>query len=51
MNKQTLYRSHGTVVLALLCFTRILAALDARAGIKQESAPLEDEGRITALRA
>jgi hypothetical protein len=41
----------GTVVLALPDFTGILAALDARASIKQESAPLEDDGRMTAVRA
>jgi hypothetical protein len=38
-------------MLALLGFTRNLAALDTRAGIKQESAPLEDGGRMTAVRA
>jgi hypothetical protein len=41
----------GKVVLALPGFIGILAALDALAGIKQESASLEDERRITAVRA
>jgi hypothetical protein len=38
-------------MLALLAFTGVPAALDARVGIKRESAPLEDDGRITAVRA